>query len=437
MSSRAAQTPPDSQSRAIERAAYLWNTAAGLLNAFQSVIMLTVLTHVCDAATAGVFTIAYANANLFLNLGKYGVRNYQVSDVNEKYSFSSYHAARIVSVLAMIVFGAAWSVWSAITVGYSLDKFLTVLAMLAFKAIDAYEDVYHGNYQQHGRLDVGARVLTVRMLTMIALYAGLIIATRNLLVSLSVSTLFTALFFVCETVWVKRRYELPSSRAATEPKLRRLHTLLLLKECFPVFLALFLLFYIGNAPKYAIDAVMDDVAQAQYGYIAMPVFVVGLLANFIYNPIIASLSEDWAKRRVGKFARRFALQVFIIIGITIICIVGAWAIGVPVLNLLYNTELAPYKGDLLLLLVGGGFLATATLFTTGLTIIRRQNRLIPGYAAVSIAALALCNPAVASGGIHGASLIYLVLMAALTVWFGMVFALEIRKSSSSASSSHS
>ena len=182
---------------------------------------------------------------------------------------------------------------------------------------------------------------------------------------------------------------------------------------------------------------MDDVAQAQYGYIAMPVFVVGLLANFIYNPIIASLSEDWAKRRVGKFARRFALQVFIIIGITVICIIGAWAIGVPVLNLLYNTELAPYKGDLLLLLVGGGFLATATLFTTGLTIIRRQNRLIPGYVAVSIAALVLCNPAVASGGIHGASLIYLVLMVALTIWFGIVFALEIRKSSSSASSSQS
>ena len=417
------------QARNIERDAYIWNTAAGLLNAFQSVIMLTVLSHVCDAATAGVFTIAYANANLFLNLGKYGVRNFQVSDVSETYSFSAYHAARIVSVLAMIAFGAAWAIWSSVTVGYSAEKFLVILVMLLFKAIDAYEDVFHGNYQQHGRLDVGARVLTLRMISMIVLYAGLIVVTRDLLVSLSVSTLFTAVFFVVETIWVKRRYSLPHNQIAASSKPHTSLALSLLKECFPVFLALFLLFYIGNAPKYAIDAVMDDVAQAQYGYIAMPIFVVGLLANFIYNPIIASLSEDWAQGRVRKFARRFALQVLIIAGITVGCIAGAWAIGVPVLNLLYNTELAPYKGDLLILLVGGGFLATATLFTTGLTIIRRQNKLIPGYAAVSIAALVLCNPAVGIGGIHGASLIYLALMAVLTIWFGAVFALEIRRSS--------
>ena len=35
-----------------EKSTYLWNTASGLLMAFQSVIMLMVLTRVTDAATA-------------------------------------------------------------------------------------------------------------------------------------------------------------------------------------------------------------------------------------------------------------------------------------------------------------------------------------------------------------------------------------------------
>lgn len=415
----------------VARAAYLWNTASGLLNAFQSVIMLVVLSHVCDATTAGVFTIAYANANLFLNLGKYGVRNFQVSDVDEKYGFAAYHAARIVSVLAMLVLGGAWTLWTATTVGYTLEKTLTVLMMLAFKAIDAYEDVFHGNYQQHGRLDVGARVLTIRMLTMIVAFAGLIAATRDLPLSLTVSTVFTGAFFVGETIWAKRRFGLPASGPASDSRQRAetsgaRQTLALLRESFPVFLALFLLFYIGNAPKYAIDAVMDDVAQAQYGYIAMPVFVVGLLANFIYNPIIASLAQDWAEGRVGKFARRFALQVLVIVGITLVCIAGAWLIGVPVLDLLYNTRLEPYKVDLVVLLVGGGFLAMATLFTTGLTIIRWQNKLIPGYVVVSLLALVACPRAVEAAGIDGASWVYLGLMAILTMWFGVVFALGVR-----------
>lgn len=411
----------------IERSTYIWNTASGLLNAFQSVIMLMVLTHVCDVVTAGVFTIAYANANLFLNLGKYGVRNFQVSDVDEKYDFRAYHAARVVSVVAMLVLGVAWSIWSALTVGYTLDKFLVVVMMLIFKAIDAYEDVFHGNYQQHGRLDVGAKVLTFRMASMIVLYAGLIVVTRNLLLSLTVATVFTALFFVGETIWAKRRFNLPAQNASSVAAPLAKMTWRLLKECFPVFLALFLLFYIGNAPKYAIDAVMDDAAQAQYGYIAMPVFVVGLLANFVYNPIIASLADDWAHDRRSHFARRFALQVLIIVGITLACIAAAWLLGVPVLNLLYNTELAPYRGDLLVLLAGGGFLAAATLFTTGLTIIRWQNKLIPGYVVVSLAALLLCTPAVRAAGIDGASWIYLALMAVLTVWFGVVFAVGIKR----------
>lgn len=415
------------ENAAIERAAYVWNTAAGLLNAFQSVIMLIVLSHVCDPVQAGVFTIAYANANLFLNLGKYGVRNFQVSDVDEKYAFAPYHAARVVSVAGMVVFGVAWTAWSAFTVGYTTEKTLVVLMMLLFKAIDAYEDVFHGNYQQHGRLDVGAKVLTLRMSTMIAIFAVLIAVTRDLLLSLTVATIFTALFFVGETIWARRRFGLPRDVAPSQTGHLGRQTVALLRECFPVFLALFLLFYIGNAPKYAIDAVMDDVAQAQYGYIAMPVFVVGLLAGFIYNPIIASLADDWAEGRRDAFARRFVLQALIIVGITLVCMAGAWILGVPVLNLLYNTELAPYKTDLLVLLAGGGFLAMATLFTTGLTIIRWQNKLIPGYVIVAALALVTCPPAVQAAGIDGASWVYLGLMAILTVWFGIVFALGIKR----------
>lgn len=429
--STASHTDAPSEKIHTERSAYLWNTASGLLMAFQSVIMLTVLTHVCDTVTAGVFTIAYANANLFLNLGKYGIRNFQVSDVCEKYSFRTYLFARVVSVVAMLAFGAAWLLWSASSVGYTLDKSLTILMMLVFKAIDALEDVFHGNYQQHGRLDVGARVLTLRLITMIALYVSLIVATRNLLLSLTITTAFTGLFFVGETLWAKRRYGLPISSPDAGGTHTRHRVALLLKESFPVFLALFLLFYIGNAPKYAIDATLDDTAQAYYGFIAMPVFVVGLLAGFIYNPIIASLAENWAEGKVSAFARRFALQVLIIAGITVVCIIGAWIIGIPVLNLLYNADLEPYKIDLVVLLVGGGFLATATLFTTGITIIRWQKKLTLGYVVVSLLALILSPVAVQTAGIDGASWIYLALMIILTLWFGAVFAVGIKRGSRS------
>lgn len=411
------------------RSTYLWNTISGLLMAFQSVIMLIVLTRTCDVTTSGIFTLAYAHASLFLNLGKYGIRNFQVSDVNEEYDFRGYFVARLISVLAMILLGSACLAYSARTVGYSAEKSLTLFMMLVFKAVDAMEDVFHGNYQQHGRLDVGAKMLTLRMFTMIALYACLIFITRNLLLSLTATTIFTGSFFVAETLWVRRHFSLPvtdrihffNSRKVLAQAGR------LLRDSFPVFLATFLLFYIGNAPKYAIDAVMDDAAQAHYGFIAMPVFVVGLLANFIYNPIIASLAENWNLGERGAFARRFALQVLIIVGITAICVVAAWLLGVPVLNFLYNTELEPYKLDLVILMVGGGLLAVATLFTTGITIIRCQSKLTAGYIIVALLAAVASPHAVSIAGVDGASWIYLLLMALLSLWFGGVFILGIKR----------
>ena len=83
----------------VERNSYIWNMSGSMLVAFQSVIMLMILTRVLGLVEAGILTIAYANANLFQNIGKYGMRNFQVSDVKDEFNFSEYKASRIVTCL--------------------------------------------------------------------------------------------------------------------------------------------------------------------------------------------------------------------------------------------------------------------------------------------------------------------------------------------------
>ena len=65
--------------------------------AFQSVIMLMIITRTLNLYEAGVFTLANASANLFLNIGKYGMRNFQVSDVKREYNFREYYISRILT----------------------------------------------------------------------------------------------------------------------------------------------------------------------------------------------------------------------------------------------------------------------------------------------------------------------------------------------------
>lgn len=401
----------------VMRSAYIWNSIGSLINAFQSVIILVFLTRVCSLEDAGIFTLAFANANLFLNMGKYGMRNYQASDVAQRYGFKAYRASRAVTCAFMIACGSAHLVFSAISNSYSLYKSLCILTMIALKVIDAVEDVYDGAFQQVGRLDISGKQMTLRMCCMIATFVIGAVITKNLVTATLAALVVSLVVLVGSLVFIKSRHDLPGRDAASSI----LSPWGLLRDCLPLFISTFLLFYIGNAPKYAIDTYLSDVAQAQYGFIAMPVFVVSLLAQFVYMPLVEPLSSMWADREISSFINTFTQQVGIIGLITAVCVIGAAIIGVPVLSVFYNTDLTSFRFDLCVLVLGGGFLALATLFTMGITVMRRQDSLISGYAVVAIAAFVLSDCLVRLFSIRGASFAYILCMTVLAIWFGAQF----------------
>ena len=408
----------DKQSeQAIRRSAYVWNTTGSLISSFQSVLMLMVLTRVCDLEASGIFTLAFANASLFQNIGRFGIRNYQASDVEPRFGFRAYALSRVVTTSAMVAAAAVHLWWSATTIGYSQEKIAVVALMVIIKAVDTFIDMFNGSYQQDGRLDLAGKQVTAHVVAMIAAFAVTVICTHSLVSATVAGLLGSSLTFLVTTLWYRKRYDIP----VMHREAREQTPWPLLRECLPLFASTFLLFYVGNAPKYAIDAILDDVAQARYGFIAMPVFVVGLLAQFVYMPLIEPVSQMWARGDKKGFLRTFGQQILVIAGITLVCVTGAALLGVPVLGWLYNTDLGGYRLDLCLLVTGGGFLALATLFTAGITVVRRQRLLTPGYVVVALLAWFISRPMVASLQIRGASLAYLGCMVVLSIWTGGLF----------------
>lgn len=411
----------------IERNSYIWNMAGSLLMAFQSVIMLMILTRTLGLMEAGVFTIAYASANLFLTIGKYGMRYFQVSDVKKQFTFADYKMSRVVSVSAMIGVSALYVAYASASNGYTLEKTQVIIWMCLFKAVDAIEDVYLGLYQQKNRLDVASRIMALRIgITIIIFGVGLVVF-NSLLLALITATASTVLLFLLFTRWTIGTFRAEEEDKKADKK----RLLLLLRRCFPLCAGSFLSFYIGNAPKYAIDAMLSDELQACYGFIAMPVFVIGLLNNFIFNPMLYHLSVLWNDRKVKQFALRTAAQMGIVAAITIVCIGGAYLLGVPVLSWLYNTDLAPYKMELLVLLLGGGFLGMSGLLNAVITIIRYQQSLMWGYAFVAVLAYMLSDRIVGDCGMMGAAALYTALMGILCLVFFLVFLYGIMKKKNS------
>lgn len=412
-----------SNSSNVERDAIIWNMIGSMIMAFQSVIMLMILTRTLGLLDAGVFTIAYANANLFLTIGKYGMRNFQVSDVKGQFDFEVYKKSRLITSILMMVVSGIYVVYAGNKNGYTLQKSMIIIWMCIFKMVDAVEDVYHGFLQQKGRLDIAGKAMTIRLVITITVFAIIVIISNDLLFALIISTVATMALMIYLTQCSYKTVRVGEHKNGGSNVWK------LLRLSFPLFLGSFLAFYIGNAPKYAIDSILSDELQACYGFIAMPVFVIGLLNNFIFNPMIHKLSVIWEQRKMGQFYRIVAEQIGVIVGITIVCIAGGGLVGTPVLSVLYNTDLTPYKMELIILLLGGGFLALSGFLVTVITIIRFQKYIVAGYGIVAFFAFYLSPAFVKQYAIMGAAMLYLILMVLLCIAFCglMIWGIRVKR----------
>ena len=198
-------------------------------------------------------------------------------------------------------------------------------------------------------------------------------------------------------------------------------------SCFPLFMVAFLTNYVTNAPKYAIDKYMSEADQACYGYIAMPVFVVMLFSSFVYQPMLTDIADEWKTQNMHSLKNRIFKIVTVVIGLTVVCLTGAYICGIPVLSWLYATDLKAYKTELLMLMIAGGGLGLVTFTSTLLTVIRKQKVTMLGYVFVALLAKLLFGHMVKSYGLSGAAGFYAVLMWALAVFYGGVIYWKLRQ----------
>ena len=397
----------------IRRSSYLWNAINAMLSALQSPVILMVMTRTNGVYDAGVFSIAFAVASLMLYVGLYGLRRFQASNIHEKYSFQEYQAMRFVTCGAMIVASGAYCVYGIGFKGYGPEKAAVVFLMCMLKLVQAYTDVIHGNMQQKDRLDVATKCSSIRyVLEVLGLIAALAV-THNLLLSSIVCVAVSVIGMMLTTVNAGRRYCTSYRPSISRGKFRTL-----LIDGFPIFISLFLNMYISNAPKYAIDAYLTEEIQAVYNIIFMPAFMVMLIANFIFNPILTSYAELWlsgTREAFRELNRRIRQQLLLVLGLTVLGLAVAWTIGIPILSWIFGVDLHAYRTELCIVMIGGGALAYATFFSTVVTIIREQNFLLVCYGIAALAAFVLSGILVRNHGILGAATLYAVIMTILAV----------------------
>lgn len=353
----------------VKKSSYIWNIIAYTGNSFQSMLLMLVISRQGNMADAAMFSIAFTVACMLVYIGKYAVRNYQVSDIRMEYTYGDYVYAKVVTMSGMALASIFYLIFCCLCKNYSVDKIICVILLLGPRFLEAAEDVFHGDMQRHGRLDIASKIWAIRTWGYIICFAILYWLTGRIIAAAAGSLLVAAV--VC--VWLNYIvHDLFAKDMRHEPR----KVWALLKNCFPLAVSSFTVVYMSNSPKYTVDAVFTNEEQACFNIVFMPVFVISLLGNYIYNPIVKSLASLWKDKQISKIKGimyRQAMILMLFAGIVALC--GKW-FGLRLLGIIYKVTLDQYETEFVMLMIAGGALAVFNFMIVISTVIRKQRMLL-------------------------------------------------------------
>lgn len=374
--------------------AILWTSLAGAVYAGASFVLLMLASHLVGDRWTGILGVAIAMSQQLYTLGAYNMAGYQASDAAERASFPEYATSRLLTVGAMLPAAFAWIVLG----GLSREKAAVFLFLLAQRASEAFCSVCTGRYQQKGRLDVGGRIEFAKNTLSLAAFAAVIFATRRVVpAAAAAAAVHIALFFALD------RAVLPDFGGLRFARPGR-GVWRLLGACAPLAATAFLLMYVNNGAKYAVDAVLGEERLAAFNALYMLSFAVPICAMFLLNPYIAALGEARERHDRRSFRRIVFWQGVAILLIGAVALGCAATFGAPWLSVLFGMDLRPYRPELCLLVEAGVFLAIYQLGQTILTVRRRQAWSVAGIAPAALFMFFASRPMAAAWDLRGASL---------------------------------
>lgn len=375
-------------------------------------VLSIVATQLAGAEQAGMFSMAFTTATLMLYVGNYGVRTYQVSDIDEADSFASYQVQRACTVAVMLLIGF---LWCAVR-GYNSTMTLITWGAFGFRAVDALADTYEARLQQMDKLYLSGVSQAVRAILGMVVFSVLLFVTHSLVAACIGMAIAAVASFVLLTLPLAL-LETPKSRGVD-----RVEILELFVECFPAFAAQFLFALIETMPKFAMEGVLPYEDQVYFNAIYFPAQSILMIVGFVYKPQLVRIANVWADRsKRARFDLTVLAMLAVSVVVTIVMLFVFGLVGVWLNGLMYGVDFEPFRIAQYLMIVAGGISAAIDFLYQIITVLRRQAAAtvlyLAAFAFVAIASTALVRMV----GFDGAVWSYLAVMVVLFVLLGVQF----------------
>ena len=394
---------------------YVWNTVGQTLWGALFPLLTIVSTQLAGAEEAGKFNLAFTIATLLLFLANYGVRTFQVSDQDEMDSFAAYQIQRGMTCVLMMICGWAYCMIR----GYEGSMALIAGGAFAYRAIDAFADVYEGRLQQMDKLYLSGISISLRTSISVVAFTILLLATGSLATASIGLAIAELVMFLLVTLPLTL-LETPVSRPWEWIEVKELF-----RECFPAFIAMFLFNLIETMPKFAMEGVLPYEDQVYFSALYFPAQMALMMVGFVYKPQLVKLANIW--QDTTKRAR-FDLIVAAMIGVcalvAFLLFVFSATIGIPLNSILYATDFERFRIAQYLMMAAGGLAAAIDFLFQTLTVLREQSSATRLYVAsfvfVTIASMVLVRTIGFMGAIYAYLAVMVVLFVLLVLQYVMI-----------------
>ncbi|WP_301898067.1 lipopolysaccharide biosynthesis protein [uncultured Holdemanella sp.] len=390
---------------------FLWNVIGMTCNCFNSLFFMILITRINSMDDAGIFTLSFSIACLVYYIGTYAGRVYQVTNVNDSITDSDFIIHRAITCVMMVFISLMYCFIS----GYSLYKFTVVILLCIYKSLEAFSDVLYGVVQKNNNLYQVGISLTIKSVFALILFVVVDIVTRNIIYSI--------LFAILAWILVIVLYDFKNVNYVSKFKLHFNISSLrdIFKNGFFVFIINFLSSYIVNAPKYALDGRASNELQAIFGIILMPATLISLGVQYFIQPFLEQLTSSFKNNDKKAFNKVVIKLLFITSGLGVICLIGAYILGIPVLSLVYGLELSAYLFELEIIIFGSILFALSLILSSALITVRYNFIQFIVFVITSVFGFFISIILITRFSIDGAAYAYSCIMLLEFFLYGLIY----------------
>ncbi|MEG0878757.1 MAG: hypothetical protein RSF00_08800 [Oscillospiraceae bacterium] len=388
---------------------FFWNTLGAVLYQMCTWLTTILVVRLAGFEVSGLLGTAMTVTNTFITLASYGMRTYQVSDADNRFSQRAYLDSRLITC----GIAAFFCMLLSFAIPYSYLQRICIALYLLYRLSEPFSDVLHGMCQKDGKLYIAGKSYILRSFTTLIPFAVGLLFTKNLPITLGLMCAFTwGAILLYDSKAALPYFKGQTGDGAIE----------LLWVCAPLALYSVLSTASASLPKLFLERELGTELMGIYNSVTAPVLLLQVGAAYLFTPLITLISSRVAQKDKKGFLS-LILRVAILLALLLpVGLVGAAVVGEWGLKVFVSKDAVPYAYLLLPMVVAAVETAMVLFASMLLTILRVLKGLVIANCAGIAVSLVASVPLIRMFSMQGAT--YAAILA-LTVQLACLIAFGI------------